>query len=97
MSEFRKIDEPKDHPAEERHVRTVSLNCWISVSHRLTGFGYLEWETAICFVEPSSCNIIRGDRRKELSEMSETELMPWFRANIEGNRNSFDSIMEAMK
>ena len=37
-----------------RHVRTLSEKCWISVLHRMTGFGFMEWETAICFRDPST-------------------------------------------
>ena len=26
----------------ERWIRDVNSNCWVSVLHRLTGFGYME-------------------------------------------------------
>lgn len=69
----------------------------------------MEWETAIVFViEPGSRQkrwesddrdllIIGGDRREELSEMPKDQLRDWYAANINGNRNSFESIMEAIK
>jgi hypothetical protein len=61
---------------EERWLRRIDPKCWISALHRRTGFGWMEWETAIVFViEPGSrpkrwgsddrdCLIIGGDRRE---------------------------------
>ena len=84
----------------ERHVRTVSENCWISVLHRMTGFGYMEWETAICFRDPElnkhangSPMIIRGDWRAELVDVQECDLVAWYLQRIPGNQNSFDSAL----
>lgn len=83
---------------EERWVRTVDENCWVSVLHRMTGFGYMEWETAICIRHDNDqkTNIIRGDRREELSTMNRDELLEWYCLNIDGNRNSMETILEAL-
>ena len=83
----------------ERYVRTLSTDCWISVLYRLTGFGYHEWETAICFRngDEQETLIIAGDRREELATMPREKLRQWYADNIEGNRNSFDSVMQAIK
>lgn len=88
----------------EQHVRTVSETCWISVLHRLTGFGHMEWETAICFRDastnkqiPGSPHIVRGDWRQELIDMPESELMAWFNDKINSNRTTFDAIIEILK
>ena len=90
---------------EERHVRLIDNRCWISVLHRLTGFGYWEWETAIVLVadvpEPTYKDremlIIRGDWRSELDDMPKEQLRAWYAARIDGNRNSWDTFMRAIK
>ena len=93
--------------AEERWMRTVDENCWISVLHRMTGFGYMEWETAIRVKKDipegqertwrdTTCDIIGGDRREELSTMNKEELLEWYSNNINGNRNSMETILEAL-
>src|SRR6266404_4900368 len=83
----------------ERWLRSIDPKCWISVLYRRTGFGWMEWETAIVFIiEPGSrpkrfesddqdCLIIAGDRREELALMPKEQLREWYRNNIEGNRN----------
>ena len=88
---------------EKRFIRHIDPDCWISVLYRLTGFGWYEWETAICFgsVDEAGkrdfqCHIIAGDRRRELENMPKELLMPWYTANIEGNRNSMDNLMAAL-
>ncbi len=93
---------------EERHLRQVSGKCWISALYRRTGFGHYEWETALVFIiEPGSrpkrwesddrdCLIIGGDRREELAEMPEDRLRAWYAENIEGNRNTMDSLLKAL-
>ena len=87
-----------DGYGEERWVRAVDENCWVSVRHRMTGFGYMEWETAICTRNSGdqTTNIIRGDWREELSYMNRDELLEWFLLNIDGNRNSMETILEAL-
>lgn len=90
---------------EERHVRLIDNRCWISVLHRLTGFGYWEWETAIVLVadvpEPTYKDremlIIRGDWRSELDDMPKEQLRAWYAARIDGNRNSWDTFTRAIK
>ena len=90
---------------EERWVRTIDRWCWISVSHRMTGFGFMEWETAIVIVhevptptwKDRDCLIIKGDRRDELATMPKCELRKWYDANIDGNRNSMETVIEALK
>ena len=89
-----------------RYVRHVSEDCWISVLYRLTGFGWHEWETAICFRHPvlgrertwrdQECLIIAGDRRVELETMPKEQLRDWYKKNIEGNRNSMDTFINAI-
>lgn len=93
----------------ERWIRRINPKCWISVLHRRTGFGWMEWETALVFViEPGSrpkrwesdnCDvlIIAGDRREELATLPKDQLRDWYAANIEGNRNSMETILEALR
>ncbi len=110
MSVFEEIT--NDYEREgggERWIRRLDPKCWISVLHRLTGFGRLEWETAIVFIiEPGSrpkrwasddrdCLIIAGDRRAELETMPKEQLRQWYASNIEGNRNSLETIIEEAK
>jgi hypothetical protein len=91
----------------ERWMRTLDATCWISVLHRLTGFGYMEWETALVFLhevkdrsrtwKDRDCLIIAGDRRDELDSMPKEELREWYAANIDGNRNSMETIIETLR
>ncbi len=92
----------------ERYIRRIDERHWISVLYRLTGFGHHEWETAICIVpeiipedwpkwKRSECLIIGGDRRDELATMPAEELRGWYDANIDGNRNSVETILEAIR
>ncbi len=91
----------------ERWIRRIDNKCWISALYRMTGFGWMEWETAIVFViedgsrpkrwasDDRDCLIIKGDRRKELSEIPKEQLRQWYQANIDGNRNSFETLIHA--
>lgn len=91
----------------ERWVRNVDATCWISVLHRLTGFGWMEWETALVFLhvvtdrprtwEDRDCLIIVGDQRATLTRMPREALRPWYDAHIEGNRNSCETLLEALR
>ena len=93
----------------ERWIRRIDPKCWISVLHRRTGFGWMEWETALVFViEPGSrpkrwesddrdCLIIGGDRREELATMPKEQLRDWYAAHIDGNRNSMETVLHALK
>lgn len=94
---------------EERYLLRVDPTCWISALHRMTGFGYMEWETALVFlIEPGSrpkrwnsddrdVLIIRGDWRDELTTVPKNQLRAWYAARIDGNRNSMETILHAMK
>ncbi len=101
--------EEQKQRSEERYLRRLSPRAWISVLYRLTGFGHYEWETAIVMlIEPGSrpkrwesddrdCLIIAGDRRAELANVTEENLRSWYVANIEGNRNSMETLLHALK
>lgn len=106
MNNFEQV--PDDFEGNhERHIRRIDPMCWISVLHRRTGFGWSEWETAIVFVhevtdrprtwKDRDCLIIAGDRRRELNDMPKNQLRAWYAANIEGNRNSMETIIEALR
>ena len=81
---------------DERFVRTVSDNVWVSVLHRLTGFGWWEWETAICTKEPRTCNIVTGDRRTELEYMTEDAVLAWYEEH-KAEKNSMETVLDALK
>lgn len=110
MKNFENVtDEYERENGGERWLRRIDSKCWISVLHRLTGFGYMEWETAIVFlIEPNSrakrwasddrdCMIIAGDRRMELDDTPKEKLREWYSANIDGNRNSMETILKVME
>ena len=106
MSNFVEVtSEIQEREGEERHLRSIDDRCWISVLHRWTGFGYMEWETAIVFVadvpQPTHKDreqlIIRGDWRNELNDMPKEQLRDWYAARIDGNRNSWDTFMRAIE
>ena len=78
---------------EHRFIRTVSDNVWVSVLYRLTGFGWYEWETAICTKSPHTCTIMRGDRRTELESLSEAEVLAWRDAH-QDEKNSFETFLD---
>lgn len=91
----------------ERWLRSIDPKCWVSVLHRRTGFGYMEWETAIVFVhdvgdrpltyKDRDVLIIAGDRRDELATMPKEQLRQWYVDNIDGNRNSMETILHALE
>lgn len=80
----------------ERHIYSLSETLWISALHRLTGFGYWEWETAIVRIredgdpkkyargkwDDREVLIVRGDRRAELTGKTEQEVMKWYEEHI---------------
>lgn len=92
---------------EERWLRRIDPNCFISVLYRQTGFGWMEWETALIFIieegsrpkrfesDDRDMLMIAGDRREELATMPKDQLRQWYADNIDGNRNSFETLMEA--
>lgn len=79
---------------DRRWVRTVSENVWVSVLHRLTGFGWWEWETAICTKEPRTCNIVIGDRRGDLESLSESDVLAWYESH-KAEKNSMETALDA--
>ena len=94
----------QERDGEERYVRQIDDKCWISVLYRLTGFGYREWETALVFVPDVETQdnrrevlIIRGDWRQELNDMPKEQLRDWYARNIDGNRNSMDTFLNAVR
>ena len=106
MSNFQEVTTDwQQREGEERYLRIIDDRCWISVLHRLTGFGYWEWETAIVFVadvpQPTHKDreflMIRGDWRDELNDMPKEQLRDWYAARIDGNRNSWDTLMQAIE
>ena len=88
------------------YVRTLSDRLWVSVLHRLTGFGYWEWETAIVRMwddddprkgkrgkwDDRDTLIVVGDHRPALSDKNEAEIMEWY-ADHSGEKNSFETIL----
>ena len=95
----------------ERWLKSIDDNCWISALYRRTGFGWMEWETAIVFIRDDTdplkgkrgkwddreVLIIAGDRRDELTDIPKGELRQWYQANIEGNKNSMETILDGIK
>ena len=91
----------------ERWLKNIDANCWISVLYRRTGFGNMEWETALVFIhevtgrkrtwKDRDCLIISGDRRAELTNIPKEQLRQWYADNIDGNRNSMETLLEALK
>lgn len=93
----------------ERWIRRIDSKCWISVLHRMTGFGHMEWETALVFIieegsrpkrwegDDRDCLIIGDDWRDELAEMPKEQLRAWYAAHIDGHRNSMETIIHALK
>ena len=75
----------------------------------MTGFGWMEWETAIVFIiedgsrpkrwksDDRDCLIIGGDRREELATMPKEQLRQWYEDNINGNRNSMGTLLHAIR
>lgn len=94
----------------ERYLRKISDNFYISVSYRLTGFGYHEWETAIVSIyddkdprkfkrgtwDDRKIEIVRGDRREELGTLNEQEVIEWYKEHG-GEKNSFETILDFIK
>lgn len=93
----------------ERHIGWVSERFWVSVLHRLTGFGWWEWETAIVRIradddpekykhgkwDDRECLIVRGDYRKELEGKTEEQIMKWYDEHS-SERNSMETFLTAI-
>ena len=93
-SAFVKVNDTGGH--DKRFVRTISDNVWVSVLFRLTGFGWSEWETAICTKEPPTCIIVIGDRRTELESLSEADVLVWRDAH-QDEKNSLETLIGCIK
>lgn len=96
--------ESQRRDGEERHVRSLSAFCWISVLHRRTGFGHMEWETAICFRDAETMDhvkgspfLVKGDWRATLASVPEDRLMTWYESVAKDHQVSFDAIMETLR
>lgn len=90
MSNFEHVDKSQDFM---RWLRTVDDTCWVSVLYRMTGFGYMEWETAVCHIDDKGdqvTEIVRGDWRDEVNDMTRDELFEWVKKIIQHNKTSFD-------
>ena len=85
---------PRD--SDRRWVRTVSPNVWVSALHRLTGFGWWEWETAVCSHNPDTCVVVRGDHREALADISEPDLAAWLEKHRH-EKNSMETLLDAMR
>lgn len=91
----------------ERWVRIVSEDCFLSYLYRMTGFGYMESETALRIKLPvegrertwrdTTCDIVLGDRREQFNDMTKEELVKWYADNADMNRNSMGTIIGALK
>lgn len=102
-------DDYNREKGEKRWIRRIDPKCWITVHHRPIVFGWMEWETALVFIiEPGSrpkrwerddrdCFIIAGDHREELANMPKEQLRAWYAANIDGNRNSMETLIHKVK
>jgi len=94
----------------ERHIRRLSDTFFVSVLHRLTGFGYWEWETAIVRIltdddprkfargkwDDRECLIVRGDHRETLADKNEAEIMAWY-AEHSNEKNSMESCLDFLR
>ena len=109
-SPFEEVSDAYDkETGSERHIRQLSERFWVSVLHRLTGFGYWEWETAIVIIrcdndpkkyaqgkwDDRECLIVRGDHREALADKSEREIIEWY-AEHSGERNSMETLLAAI-
>lgn len=86
---------------EKRYLKKYGAGTFVSVLYRMTGFGYMEWETAICFHpahrkynwKEKKLFMVRGDRREELDNLKACQLMQWYRHH-QCERNSFDTLVD---
>lgn len=100
----------KDYDRErggERWIRKLGDDCWLSCLHRLTGFGHMEWETALCIVLPvegrertwrdQTCDIVLGDRREQFNDMTREQVIEWYKQNKDKHPNSMGQLIAAIK
>ena len=103
-------DEWDQKTGGERWLRELTPTTWISVLHRLTGFGWWEWETAFVRIRDDGDPlkgargtwddreqiIVLGDHRQALGEMPLDEVIAWFRADGHP-KNTMEQVLDAMK
>ena len=90
----------------ERWLRDVSDDCYVSVLYRMTGFGYMEWETAIIVRHPvvgrkrtfedQDLYMIGGDHREALTGLSRQEVLAWREKQV-NQLTTFDRAMRVLK
>lgn len=90
----------------ERWLRDVSDDCYVSVLYRMTGFGYMEWETAIIVRHPvvgrkrtytdQDLYLVVGDHREALTGLSKEEVLAW-REKHANELTTFDWTMRELK
>lgn len=105
ISNWNQVEAPLE--GEERWLRRLSDACWLSCLHRLTGFGHWEWETAFCENLPvegrprtwkdRTCEIVLGDRREEFNDMTLEQVREWYAKNAATNKNSMETLLDALK
>lgn len=83
-----------------RYIRTLSDIAWISCLHRLTGFGFMETETAFCYKDPNEENqitqIILGDHREALTTLTLDEVIEYFKLP-EHEKNTLATVLDKLK
>ena len=94
----------------ERWLRELTPAAWISGLHRLTGFGYWEWETAFVRIRDDDDPlkgargswddreqiIVLGDHRQTLGEMSLEDVIAWFRGDGR-TKNSMGQVLDLLQ
>ena len=93
----------------ERWLLSLTPTSWVSVLHRLTGFGWWEWETAYIRIREDGDPlkhargswddreqiIIAGDHREAISGMPVDQIPEWFR-NGNHPKNTMGQVLDAM-
>lgn len=93
----------------ERHIMRLSDTFWVSVLYRLTGFGNMQWETAIVRVmddndprkgkrgewDTRDIMMVAGDRRKDLEGKNESEILEWYLEHS-GEKIPFEMMLDAL-
>lgn len=93
MTNFEEVTEEWDRRnGGERHIRRLSDKAWISVLFRMTGYGWMVWETAFVKIredgdplkykrgkwDDRELLMVAGDYRDELNDLGEAEVRKWF-------------------
>lgn len=75
--QFRRVAHPCDQdPDGQFWVYHVSPNLRITVLQRMTGFGFMEWETGFSYGREDFV-LIAGDNRIALTNLTEPEVFLW--------------------